>query len=84
MSKLYKSYVFKDKDPVVAELRAMIEDYQGEKIKGKHLAEIERGGGPSASAMRAWFFGDTRRPQSSAVEAAGRCIGYKRTWVKMK
>lgn len=84
MSKLYKSYTFRSKDLVIDELRTMIEDSNGSRVNGKHLAKIERDGGPSASAMRGWFFGKTRRPQSAAIEAAGRTIGFKRVWQKMK
>ena len=65
-------------------MRTLIEDSVGAKVTGKHLKKIEDDGGPTASAMRGWFFGKTRRPQSPAVEAAGRAIGFKRAWVKMK
>jgi len=82
MSKLYKSYMFRAKDPVIDELRTLVEDHNGERVTGKHLKQIERGGGPTSSAMRNWFFGKTRRPQSATVEAAGRAIGYRRKWVK--
>lgn len=82
--KLYKSYSFKTKDPVIDELRTLVEDAFGERVRHRHLAKVEADGGPSASAMRNWFFGKTKRPLSSAVEAAGRSIGYKRTWTKMK
>jgi hypothetical protein len=81
--KTYGSYVFRTKDPVIDELRTLIEDAQGRKIKHASLTQIERDGGPSTAAMRGWFFGKTRRPQSPAVEAAGRAIGFKRKWVKM-
>jgi hypothetical protein len=77
---IYKSYVFKDKDPVIDELRTLAEDYFGQKITGKNLKQIETAGGPSNSTMRSWFFGKTKRPASATVEAAGRSIGFERTW----
>ena len=45
--------------------------------------KIQEQGGPSKAAMRGWFFGKTRRPQSPTIEAAGRAIGFKRKWVRM-
>lgn len=84
MSKLYGAYLFRKKDPVIDELRSLIEDSVGARVTGKHLKKIAEDGGPTASAMRGWFFGKTQRPQSPSVEAAGRAIGYKRAWVKMK
>lgn len=83
MTKLYKSYLFRTKDPVIDELRTLIEDATKAKIKHAALSKIERDGGPSASAMRGWFFGKVRRPQTSAVEAAGRAVGFQRVWKKM-
>ena len=83
-TKTYGSYRFRNKDLVIDELRTLIEENDGARVTGKRLAKIERDGGPSASAMRGWFFGKTRRPQSASIEAAGRAIGYLRVWQKMK
>ena len=82
MSKLYKSYMFKAKDPAIDELRTLVEDHFGKRVNGKDLKRVETSGGPTAGAMKGWFFGKTRRPQSATLEAAGRAIGYKRKWVK--
>lgn len=79
--KTYKSYVFKNKDPVIDELRTIAQGMYGD-VKHKTLAQIERNGGPTASCMSGWFHGATKRPSSSTVEAAGRAMGYKRKWVK--
>jgi len=81
--KIYQSYVFRKKDPCISELQTIIEDEVGDRIKRHHLKRIEEDGGPSSSAMRSWFFGTTRRPQSATLEAAGRAVGHKRVWVKM-
>jgi hypothetical protein len=81
----YKSYLFKNKDPIIDETRTMIEDATGMKINSKGvLKSIEENGGPTVSCMRGWFFGEIKCPQNVTVEATGRALGYRRTWVKMK
>jgi hypothetical protein len=80
--KLYKSYMFRTKDPVIDELNTLISDKFGP-INHKTLSDIERNGGPSVSCMSAWFFGATQRPTNPTIEAAGRAIGFKRVWRKM-
>jgi hypothetical protein len=82
--KLYKSYVFRDKDPAIDELRTVIQRGSVDKLNNKTLTAIERDGGPTASCMHAWFFGKTKRPQNATLEAAGRSVGYRRVWVKHK
>lgn len=79
----YKSYVFKDKDPVIDQLRTLVQD-EFKSLDYAALNKIHEGGGPTVSCMAGWFFGDTRRPQSPTIEAAGRSIGYHRVWQKMK
>jgi hypothetical protein len=81
--KLYRSYMFRTKDPVIDELRTLVEDHFGGRVRSKHLSDIEKDGGPSTTAMHGWFFGKTKKPQSATVEAAGRALGYKRKWVRM-
>lgn len=83
IGKTYASYVFKTKDPVIDQLRTLAEDFYGKRVNGNSLKQIEEAGGPSASCMRAWFFGKTRRPQNPTIEAAGRSMGWKRKWVRM-
>jgi hypothetical protein len=82
--RLYKAYNFRDKDPVIDQLRTMAEDTYGTKVNGKSLKQIEEGGGPTIACMRAWFFGKTKRPQNPTIEAAGRSMGYQRIWQRMK
>jgi hypothetical protein len=81
--RVYGSYLFKDKEPVIDETRTLFEDVFGERINNKMFSKIEEDGGPTTSCMRAWFFGDTKRPKNETIEAAGRAIGYRRKWVKM-
>jgi hypothetical protein len=80
---LYKSYVFKDKDPAIDELRSLVERHYGHRVTGKDLADITEEGGPSTACMRAWFFGKTLRPTNPTLEAAGRAMGYERVWRRM-
>lgn len=81
--KLYKAYNFRSKDPVIDELRTIVQDVYGTKqLDTKLFNDIEEKGGPTAACVRGWFLGKTKRPQSASLEAAGRAIGYKRKWVK--
>ena len=81
--RLYKSYLFRSKDPVIDELRTIIQDQTGDqKLSGATLSAIEDDGGPSLACMQGWFRGKTKRPQNCTVEAVGRALGMKRTWVK--
>lgn len=82
--KLYKAYNFRDKDPVIDELRTLIERETGARINHRTMAEIEDAGGPTVSCMRAWFLGATLRPQNPTIEACGRALGYRRKWVRMR
>jgi hypothetical protein len=83
--KLYKSYMFRGKDPAIDELRTVVQDETGDKaLKRSTLTAIEESGGPTVSCMQGWFRGKTRRPQNATLEAAGRALGKKRVWVQMK
>lgn len=83
--KLYKAYNFRTKDPVIDELRTIVQDhFKTRKLTGKLFKRMEEAGGPAAGTIYNWFSGDTLRPQSAALEAAGRSIGFERVWRKMK
>jgi hypothetical protein len=81
--KTYAAYRFTSKDPAIDELRTVVEDHFGHRVNTKDLKQVMESGGPTRGTMKAWFFGKTRRPQSATLEAAGRAMGYKRTWVKL-
>ena len=76
MAGLYLTYLFKDKDPVIDELRTIIQD------KNIDYEEIEYLSGVRVKTLEAWFEGKTRRPKSSSIEAVGRACGMKRIWVR--
>src|SRR5262252_505104 len=80
--KLYQSYMFKTKDPVIDQLRTMLADEFG-KVSHKAFAAVQAAGGPSTTSMYNWFMGETLRPQSASVEACGRAIGRKRVWRRL-
>jgi hypothetical protein len=81
--RLLKSYMFRTKDPVIDELRTIIQDETGDKqLKASTLSDIADDGGPTVACMQGWFRGKTRRPQNATIEATGRALGFKRTWVK--
>lgn len=82
--KLYKSYMFRGKDPAIDALRTQLEDHFGRRVNRKNLKAVELDGGPTTSCMHEWFFGATKRPQNATLEAAGRAIGLERVWVKRK
>lgn len=79
----YKAYVFKDKDPVIDQLRTMAQRRYGSKLNYKSLRQIQDAGGPTVGCMVGWFFKDTRSPKNPTIEAAGRAMGKKRVWVDM-
>jgi hypothetical protein len=81
---LYRSYVFKDKDPAIDVLRTLVEQHYGHRVTGSDLSNIMEEGGPHQSTMRAWFFGKTKRPTNPTIEAAGRAMGYERVWKRMR
>lgn len=69
--RLYKSYNFVDKDPVIDRLRGAVQD------SGKSFADIEGDGGPSATTLYNWFNGKTKRPQFSTIAACMYGVGGK-------
>jgi len=77
IAKVYRTYSFKDKDPVIDELRTLVENSDGTQYDAADRANL------SHKTVDGWFFGATRRPQSASVEAFGRALGWKRSWVKM-
>jgi hypothetical protein len=83
--RLYKSYMFTNKDPVIDEMRTLMQaQYGNGKIDTKAMQDVEDEGGPVANTMYNWFYGKTKRPQNASIEAAGRAIGMKRVWIKNK
>jgi hypothetical protein len=59
--RLYKSYIFKEKDPIIDAMRTAFEDAGGK------YSKISERSGVSYSTIRNWFHGPTRRPQFATV-----------------
>ena len=67
--RIYKSYNFVDKDPILDWTRTVVEDAK------MSPRQIQEAGGPTASTIYNWFYGKTRRPQFCTVAAAALACG---------
>lgn len=78
--RLYRTYRFIDKDPVIDEMRTLLQD------EGliKKLDLVHQLSGVSTSTLENWFNGDTVSPQNRTVSAVATSLGYKRAWEKQK
>lgn len=74
--KIYKSYNFRSKDPVIDLLRTAIKD------GGHDWGDIENDSGVTTRTLHNWFSGTTKRPQFATVQAVARSIGYDLMLVK--
>jgi transcriptional regulator with XRE-family HTH domain len=77
---VYRTYQFKDKDPVIDALRTIIEE-SGLSEKYKTVHEIS---GVSQSTLNNWFKGTTKRPQYATISAVSSSLGYETTFVKAR
>lgn len=66
---LYKTYSFKNKDPIIDLLRTALRD------SGKSYWDVQRETNVSASCLWNWFEGETKRPSFAAVKAVAECLG---------
>jgi DNA-binding phage protein len=74
--KLYTSYNFVDKDPVIDRMRTLV------KREGLSYGEISGKSGVASSTMHSWFDGKTKRPQYATVMAVVHALGYRSVFVK--
>jgi hypothetical protein len=70
---VYRNYEFIDKDPVIDQVKIMIEKERLLKKPGI----IHELSGVSRSTIHNWFYGTTRRPQYSTVMAIAASLGYQ-------
>jgi transcriptional regulator with XRE-family HTH domain len=68
MFKIYRSYSFRDKDPVIDQLRTL--------VGNASYQEISDASGVSTSTLYNWFYGATRRPTYAATAAVASACGY--------
>lgn len=73
---VYKTYNFRDKDPVIDEMRTIVAD------EGLKYEQIHSLSGVSTTTMHGWFKGETRRPQFATIMAVARACGYDLKLVK--
>jgi hypothetical protein len=78
--RVYRTYRFIDKDPVIDELRTIVQD---ENLM-RRLGIVSRLSGVSEAALTNWFKGDTKRPQNASVMAVGTALGYERKFVQSR
>lgn len=74
----YKTYLFRDKDPVIDVMRTMVQD------SGESYRDINIKSNVSISTMRNWFHGATRRPQFATAQAVARSLGHSFELTKRK
>jgi len=67
--RVYKSYNFVNKDPIIDVIRTVVEDEE------KSYNQVSAGSGVSTQTLRNWFLGKTRRPQFCTIAAVARCCG---------
>ena len=76
--RMYKSYSFVDKDPVLDTIRTAIQDL------GLTYREVSELSDVSETTLVGWFHGKTRRPQHATIMAVMRGIGYEHRWVRTR
>lgn len=71
--KVYRNYEFIDKDPVIDQVKDMIEKERLLKKPGI----VHELSGVSRATLHNWFYGETRRPQYATVMAVATALGYQ-------
>lgn len=67
----YKSYNFTDKDPIIDQVRTVIQN------SGDTFKAVSNASGVSVTTIRKWLDGGTKRPQAASINAVLRALGYK-------
>mgnify|MGYP001286472549 CR=1 FL=1 len=70
--RLYKTYRFLDKDPVIDKLRTI---YQTKSCKS--VEEVAANSGLAPGTIKGWFYGATKRPQFASCQAAAKAMGHQ-------
>lgn len=75
----YKTYRFKDKDPMIDQLRTVLQgEFPGSRKNGARInySLASSHSGVSETTLRNWFEGETRRPQFASMCATARGAGH--------
>jgi transcriptional regulator with XRE-family HTH domain len=67
----YKSYSFKDKDPIIDEIRTVYQE------SGATYKWVSDASGVTSTTLNNWFKGKTKKPQAATINAVLRALGYK-------
>src|SRR3954454_10623525 len=78
--RLYRTYNFIDKNPVIDKVRTLVQD-EGLFTKLGIVHEISN---VATSTLNNWFHGDIRRPQHHTIMAVVTALGYREEFVKDK
>ena len=76
--KVLRTYRFIDKDPVIDEVRTIVQD-EGLYQRLRNVAELA---GLAPATIDNMFHGETRRPQNATVMAIVTSLGYARKFVR--
>ena len=78
--RVYRTYNYIDKNPVIDKVRTLISD------EGliKKLGIVHEISGVSTSTLDNWFNGTTKSPQHATIAAVITSLGYKESFVKDK
>ena len=72
----YPTYSFREKDPIIDQLRTIIAD------EGLTYAKLHELSGVSETTLYNWFGGPTKRPQHATIMAVARAAGWDYRLVK--
>ncbi len=76
--RLYRTYRFIDKDPIIDEVRTLIQD---EGLM-KKLDIVHQLSGVATTTLDNWFNGETVSPQNRTISAVVTSLGYQRRFVR--
>jgi hypothetical protein len=80
---VYRSYSFVDKDPVIDEVRTIVQQAGLLRKKGG-LQQLYALSGVASSTTHNWFFGSTKKPNNATIEAVARSLGFRRKFERFK
>ena len=78
--RVYRTYNYVDKNPVIDKVRTLVQD---EGLIRK-LGVVHELSGVSTSTLDNWFNGTTRSPQHATIAAVITSLGYQEEFVKQK
>jgi hypothetical protein len=70
--KVYRSYNFIDKDPIVDAVRTIVQD------TGLNYNKVSQISGVAGTTLHNWFDGPTKRPNNATVSAVTSSLGFVR------